>query len=151
MSSAAPDTLQGLRRLMLAVVVLGLAGTLTDLIFLKHYESGWQIAPIVLLALLLGAAAWLALGAGSARVHCFRFLAALGIAAGITGMLLHYRGGMEFQTETYPDLAGWKLFLKVVSSKSPPALAPAAMVQIGLFGLLATYRHPALPPRDSSA
>jgi hypothetical protein len=151
MNPTPPDAFAGLRRLMLAVVLLGLLGTVTDLILLKHYESGWQIVPIALLGLLVGATVWLAFGAGTARVHCFRFLAALSVAVGITGMLLHYRGGMEFQTETYPDLGGWKLFLKVVSSKSPPALAPAAMAQLGLFGLLATYRHPALPARDPSA
>lgn len=151
MSPTPPDAFAGLRRLMLAVVLLGLLGTVTDLVFLKHYESGWQILPIALLVLLVAAATWLAFGAGTARVHCFRFLTALSIVVGLTGMLLHYRGGMEFQTETYPDLTGWKLFLKVVSSKSPPALAPAAMVQLGLFGLLATYRHPALAGRDPSA
>lgn len=136
---------------MLAVVLLGLIGTLTDLVFLKHYESGWQILPIALLGLLVVATVWLAFGTGAARVHCFRFLTALSVAVGLTGVLLHFRGSMEFQTETYPDLGGWKLALKVLSAKSPPALAPAAMVQLGLFGLLATYRHPALPPRDASA
>ncbi len=151
MTPTPPDAFAGLRRLMLAVVLLGLLGTLSDLILLKHYENGWQIAPIALLALLFGATVWLGLGSGAARVHCFRFLMGLSVAVGLTGMLLHYRGGMEFQTETYPDLGGWKLFLKVVRSKSPPALAPGAMVQLGLFALLATYRHPALPARDPAA
>ena len=74
-----------------------------------------------------------------------------GVAVGLTGILLHYRGSMEFQTETYPDLSGWKLFLKVVRAKSPPALAPGAMVQLGLLGLIATYRHPSLPAPDPRA
>lgn len=151
MPTTPPDSFAGLRRLMLAVVLLGLVGTATDLVFLQHYESPWQILPIVVLGLLVLATGWLAFGHGAARVHCFRFLAALSVAAGLTGVLLHYRGSMEFQTETYPDLGGWKLLLKILSAKSPPALAPAAMVQLGLFGLLATYRHPALPPRDPAA
>ena len=31
-----------------------------------------------------------------------------------------------------------------MTAKAPPALAPAGMIQMGLLGLLYTYRHPAL-------
>jgi hypothetical protein len=34
--------------------------------------------------------------------------------------------------------------VKSITSKAPPALAPAAMIQMGLLGLLYTYKHPAL-------
>jgi hypothetical protein len=43
-----------------------------------------------------------------------------------------------------PSLSGWPLFVKVVTAKAPPALAPGVMVQLGLLGLVYTYRHPAL-------
>ena len=43
-----------------------------------------------------------------------------------------------------PQLAGWPLFVKIVTAKAPPALAPASMVMIGLLGLIYTYQHPAL-------
>ena len=33
-----------------------------------------------------------------------------------------------------------------VHADDPPALAPAVMAQMGLLGLLATYRHPSLRP-----
>jgi hypothetical protein len=36
------------------------------------------------------------------------------------------------------------LFVKVVTAKAPPALAPGVMVQLGLLGLVYTYKHPAL-------
>lgn len=148
MNPAAPDALSRVRRILLGLILIGILGMLLDLVLLKHYESGFQIVPLALLGLTLAATLWLALGSGASRVHCFRLLMGLTVAVGLAGILLHYRGSMEFQTETYPDLAGWKLFLKVVRSKTPPALAPGAMVQLGLLGLLATYRHPSLPDRD---
>ena len=61
---------------------------------------------------------------------------------------MHYGGSREFQTEMDPALSGWVLFVKVMRAKAPPTLAPAAMVQAGLFGLLYTWRHPALVSPD---
>ena len=66
------------------------------------------------------------------------------VAAGDAGVLLHYNGNREFQTEMDPSLSGWPLFVKVVTAKAPPALAPGPWWQLGLLGLLYTYRHPAL-------
>ena len=56
--------------------------------------------------------------------------------------------GVEFELEMYPDLAGWKLF-KDSMMGATPALAPGAMVQIGLIGLAWTLRHPAFKPKDA--
>jgi hypothetical protein len=52
-----------------------------------------------------------------------------------------------------PTLEGWGLFVKVMRAKAPPALAPAAVIQIGLLGLLYTFRHAALAQaaRDDSS
>jgi hypothetical protein len=145
MNPTSPDTLARLRPMLLGLIAIGILGMILDLILLKHYESGWQAVPLALLGALAVATGWLATGRGAARVHLFRSLMGLTVAVGTTGILLHYRGSLEFQTETYPGLGGWELFLKVVRAKSPPALAPGALVQLGLLGLLATYRHPALP------
>jgi hypothetical protein len=64
------------------------------------------------------------------------------IASGLIGLVLHYIGNREFQREMDPALGGWALFVKVMTAKAPPALAPSVMVQMGLLGLLYTYRHP---------
>jgi hypothetical protein len=42
-------------------------------------------------------------------------------------------------------LAGWELFKEAMTGATP-ALAPGAMVQLGLIGLAWSYRHPALVP-----
>ena len=73
-----------------------------------------------------------------------RILMVLFVAAGFIGIVLHYLGNREFQLEMDPEAAGWPLFWKVVTAKSPPALAPASMVMMGLLGLIYTYQHPAL-------
>jgi hypothetical protein len=49
----------------------------------------------------------------------------------------------------YPDLAGWKLF-KDSMMGATPALAPGAMLQIGLVGLAWTFRHPAFKPQSEA-
>jgi hypothetical protein len=71
----------------------------------------------------------------------------LSMVAGLVGLLLHYKGNVEFELEMYPDLSGWKLF-KDSMMGATPALAPGAMLQIGLVGLAWTFRHPALKPQS---
>jgi hypothetical protein len=66
------------------------------------------------------------------------------IVSGLAGFVLHYQGNREFQLEVNPSLDGLELFLKVIRAKAPPALAPGAMIHLGLLGLAYTYRHPAL-------
>jgi hypothetical protein len=136
--------LQTVRRLLLALLVLVMLGTALDLLLLKHYEDAWQLPPLVLIAIGLLAAAWTATAGSGSAVTSLRVVMVLFIAAGLTGLLLHYLGNREFQREMDPALGGWALFVKIMTAKAPPALAPAVMVQMGLLGLLYTYRHPSL-------
>jgi len=64
--------------------------------------------------------------------------------SGAVGVYLHLRANMEFQLEMDATLSGWALLKKSVLAKSPPALAPGAMTQLGLIGLAYTFKHPAL-------
>jgi hypothetical protein len=139
--------LPSIRRLLLALLILLLAGTAVDLLLLDHYEEAWQLLPLALIAVALVIAAWTAATGGAAAVAALRITMLLFIPTGLLGILMHYNGSREFQTEIDPALAGWALFFKVVRAKAPPALAPAVMVQMGLLGLLYTYRHPALQRR----
>ena len=71
------------------------------------------------------------------------------MTSGLVGLLLHYKGNVEFELEMYPDLSGWKLF-KDSMMGATPALAPGAMLQIGLVGLAWTFRHPAFKSRSDA-
>ena len=139
-----PSVLHTMRRLLLVLLLVFMAGTAADLLLLEHYDGGWQVVPLVLLAIGVVTAA-MALGGRPRGVLALRIVMALFIAAGLVGLGLHYLGNSEFQREMDPTLAGWPLFVKVLTAKAPPALAPASMIHMGLLGLLGTYHHPALP------
>lgn len=132
-----------MRRMALALLIGAMIGTAADLMLLDHHEDVWQLVPLILLALgvLVAAASF---GTSSAAVRSMRIVMSLFIAAGVLGLVLHFMGNREFQKEMDPALAGWPLFVKVITAKAPPALAPASMIQMGLLGLLCTYQHPAL-------
>jgi hypothetical protein len=87
-------------------------------------------------------AALQAFAAGRTSLRMLQTVALVMMAAGVAGIILHYRGNLEFQLETNPDLSGWSLFTRIVHAKAPPALAPGVMAQLGLLGLIYCFRHP---------
>jgi hypothetical protein len=143
-----PGLLPALRRLLLGLVAFVMLGTVVDLLLLEHYEEAWQWMPLLMLGAALAVAAWAALAGTARAVLAFRIAMLFVAATGLLGVFIHFSGSREFQIEMDPALTGWALFVKVMRAKAPPTLAPAAMVQVGLFGLLYTWRHPALgvPP-----
>ena len=134
-----------LRKLLLVTLVVSLVGTFIELLLLEHFEDPWQWAPIALLAASLATLGWHGLERGATSLNVLRGLMVLCMASGLVGLLLHYKGNVEFELEMYPDLSGWKLF-KDSMMGATPALAPGAMLQIGLVGLAWTFRHPAFKP-----
>jgi len=136
------DALPGLRRILLWVLVVGLVGASIDLVLLGHYEETVQLIPLILLGLGLIVLVWQAIHRGRASVRALQVLMILFVIGGLVGLVLHYRGSMEFQLEVNPELAGLELFLKVVRAKAPPALGPGAMINLGLVGLAYAYRYP---------
>lgn len=135
-----------LRRVLLALLLFGAAGTLAELLLLEHVEDAWQWAPVVLLGLSLPVMLWLLVRPTPAVLRIFQGLMILFVASGVIGLWMHYRGNVEFELEMYPALAGWQL-IKQSLMGATPSLAPGTMVQFGLIGLLYTFRHPALPSR----
>lgn len=137
------DAAAALRRALLALVCLGAGGLTLDLLLLEHFESPWQWAPLVLLAGVLGLGARLVRRPSGGAVRLFRGLMVLCVAAGGLGVYLHYRGNVEFELEREPLRGGLALFWEAIRGATP-ALAPAALSQLGLLGLVYTFRHPAL-------
>lgn len=135
-----PDSasLPRLRRLLLVLLVLGFLGTGTELLLLGHYEDAWQVVPLVLIGLGLIAAGWRALRPGVAATRAFRGVMVLVAASGLVGTVLHYQGNAEFELEMTPNLKGLALFAESMTGATP-ALAPGAMVLLGLLGLASTY------------
>jgi hypothetical protein len=133
-----------MRRLMLLLLSVAMIGTAVDLMLLDHHEDFWQMVPLGVIALGVVSVVLTTVKGGAGPVMLMRVTMAFFIGSGFIGMGLHYMGNNEFQLEMDPGLHGWTLFVKAITSKAPPALAPAAMIQMGLLGLLYTYKHPAL-------
>ena len=96
-----------------------------------------------ILLLFMGLVAVLAHAArpGSGTAAAVRLVMAAFLVAGLAGLYYHYSANIEFQLEGDPTLAGRALFMKALEAKTPPALAPGVMVQLGLLGLAYTFRH----------
>jgi hypothetical protein len=127
----------------LATLVIGLVGTGTELLLISHTEELTQIIPVASIGLGLLACALVALRSSRATVQLFRGVMGLFIVAGILGLILHYRGNVEFELEMRPTMSGWELIWNALTGATP-ALAPGSMVLFGLLGVLYTFRHPAL-------
>jgi hypothetical protein len=139
---------QTIRRLLLGIIVIGLVGTATELVLLEHFEDSWQLVPLFFIATALVVIAVHAVAASAGTVYLLRTVMGFMIIAGAMGIVLHYRGNAEFQLEMDATQTGWQIFRKAIHAKAPPALAPGVMAQLGLLGLLYTYRHPALGRRE---
>jgi hypothetical protein len=133
-----------LRSALFWIVVLGMGGTGAELLLLGHTEDRLQWIPLALIFFGLLAAAWHRASRSAASLRAFQAILLGFVASGVAGIYFHYRGSAEFKLESNPSLGGWDLFRQAIRSKAPPLLAPGAMIQIGLIGLVFTYRHPAL-------
>lgn len=132
-----------IRRLLLALLVIGLIVTGADLMLLDHHEDVWQTIPLILIGLALVVVVWHLAARDATSLRALQASMVLFVLAGAIGVVLHYRGNMAFQLEMDATQSGWTLFNKVIRAKAPPAVAPAAMAQLGLIGLIYSYRHPA--------
>ena len=105
-----------------------------------HIEDIWQQVPLVLLAAAVLALGWNVARPGMASARMFRLISVLLVAGGLAGLVLHYRSNVEFELEMYPDLGGVRLVSEALSG-AIPALAPGALIQLGLVGLAHTYQE----------
>ena len=136
-----------LRRLLLAVLAFGSAGSLLELVLLEHTEDLPQLIPLVLLAASLAAIGLLVVKPSSASIRAFQGLMLLFLVSGFVGFYWHYVANVEFELEMYPTRGGFELFWESLKGATP-ALAPGVMSALGLTGLVYTFRHPALSRRD---
>jgi hypothetical protein len=135
------------RLFLLAILLLGMVGTTSELFLLEHDEDLTQWIPLLVLGAGIASLGWLALRPGAAAVGVTRIVAVCFILSGVMGVVLHYQANLEFQQEVDPSLTGWALWQKAIRAKSPPGLAPGVMVQLGLLSLVYTFRHPGLERR----
>ena len=141
-SVAEHPTTRLLRRFLLAILLMGVTGTLAELCLLGHYEERWQLVPLVLLGFSLPAIAWCWKLPSAAALRALQALMTLLVIAGGLGLYMHYTGNAEFELEMYPGRVGFELFWESLRGATP-ALAPASLSWLGLIGLAYSFRHPA--------
>ena len=129
-----------LRRFLLGIFLLGVSGITAELLLMGHYEDFYQQIPLALCALALAGVGAVLLRPGRGTITAFRALMACFVLSGMVGAILHFQGNMEFQLEMDGSLNGFALYRKAILAKTPPALAPGAMIQLGLIGLAYTFR-----------
>ena len=138
------ETGAALRRWLLVLLTLGLIGTGADLVLLEHYEDSWQLLPLFLIVVALACVAWFIATKSAIAIRVLQLTMGFFILAGGLGLVLHYQSNAALQREMDPTLSRWAVLKKAIHAQAPPAMAPAAMAQLGLLGLAFTYRHPAL-------
>jgi len=138
------STTAAVRKFLLIILILGMLGTTTELILLKHTEDVRQWVPLILLVAGLITVPWYGFSTDPVGTKVFRGLMIVFIISGLAGIYFHFQGDAEFKLEGNPSLRGWALFWEAIRAKTPPLLAPGAMIQLGLIGLAYTYKHPAL-------
>ncbi len=130
----ADTVVERLRLWVLGVIVLGLVGTMTELLLLEHDEEALQFVPLVLMVLGAVALVWHAVRKDTASLRALQIIMGLFVLSGFAGMAAHFHGSMEYQLELNPDL-GRGAPGEDRASKGAPLLAPGMMIQMGLLGL----------------
>lgn len=125
------------------MLALGTVGLLAELALLEHVGVWQQWLPLALLVAGLAAIGWGALAPSRAAVAAVRWVHAAYLPATAAGLFFHVRANVEWARDGAPDLSGWPLVRDVLFG-SLPTLAPGALAQLGLLGLLYAWRHPAL-------
>jgi hypothetical protein len=138
-----PELLSTIRRILLGLVLLGTCGLTLELLLLEHTESATQLLPFAVLG--AGFAGTVAVGVrpNARSIRFFQIVMLLFIAVGLLGLYLHLLGNIGFEREQDPAARGFDLVWRSLHG-GVPLLAPAAMAQLGLLGLVFAYRHPLL-------
>ena len=136
-----------LRQLVLALVFIGIVGLEIELALLRHAESFSQWIPHIVLLIGFLATVIVLLAPSASTLRIFQAMMWMFVVVGVLGLYFHFKGNLEFAIERDPSLSGFRLIWKALRGATP-AFAPGALSQLGLLGLIYTYRHPALAPSE---
>ena len=137
-------TLSKIRTFLLLVIAGGTVAMAVDLLLIGHYEDSNQLIPLAVGAVGLLVMLAVATRPGVTTIRVMQFVMLCFIGTGVIGVTLHFQANAEFQREIDPAISTRDLVWKVVEATAPPALSPGVLVQLGLLGLVYTYKHPAV-------
>src|SRR5258705_11148273 len=100
--SVGADRIELLRRWILVILVLGLLGTVTELVLLEHYEQPLQFVPLVLIVAAVGVLWWELRRHDLASRRATQIVMALFVLAGFVGVCAHFQGSAGSQRGPKP-------------------------------------------------
>jgi hypothetical protein len=137
------------RVLLLAIMLIGIIGTMVELLLLGHFSGLVQITPLLLLLAGFVVVGWQTVAPGVASVRVLQLVMVLFLSNGLVGIGYHYGGNEIAAREETPKVDGGTL-LRVALVGASPVLAPGSMVLLGLVGLTYAHRHPSLTKSATS-
>lgn len=141
-----------LRRGVLALAALGVAGVGVELALLRHWNGFVQVIPWLGLGAAAVAVGLVAIRPTPARLRLARLIALAVLVVAAFGVLEHVLANHDAGPLDAEHGEGWESLSQVTrwwyaitETVGPsPTFAPAALAQVVLLVLLATVRHPAL-------
>ena len=121
--------------MILVLIAVGIIGLTTELLLLEHTDGLNQWIPVISLGAGLAATLGVWLAPGQWSLRAFRIVMFAFVVAGALGIYLHFVGNVEWARERDPRLGGVTLVWKVLTGATP-VLAPGALAQLGLLGLV---------------
>ena len=135
--------------MILGLVALGIVGLIAELLLQKHFDSATQLIPLVSLGAGLATTIVVAGNPTNAAVRAFTITMMVFVIAGALGLVLHFKGNMEWALERNPHLGGFRLVWKSLTGATP-ALAPGALAQLGLLGLVWSHGRKVVRPESET-
>lgn len=137
-----PASAKALRRIVLTILLFSMVGAFLDLFMIEHYGEWRQQIPLLLFGFTILTLFGHALLQSKWMVRLVQCSMILLAAGGILGLIFHYQVSAAFQLEMNESMPWWRVARHVLRATAPPALAPMAMVQMGLIGVACMFRHP---------
>jgi hypothetical protein len=129
-----------LRQLLLFISAGVFFMTITELIFLGHWNETIQLLPFILSALGLITPAIVYFRPSRGSVIGMRWSMIVIGTCSFIGLYMHAAGNYGFWVEIQPDATAWELIRGTLAGGNP-FLAPGILLLGAAVGLAAIYRH----------
>ncbi len=136
-------TLAQLRQFLLIISAGVFVMTVSELVFLGHWNVTIQFLPFALCALGLTTSAFAYFRPSRAVIRFTQWSMIVIAICSAIGFYEHMAGNFTFWLDIQPNATTWEL-IKATFTGGIPILAPGILTLGGVIGAAATYKHPFL-------
>src|SRR5688500_700970 len=119
MSESRRNLIETIRLAILAILLVGLVGTLIELYLLRHTEGAWELLPVILLGVSLLVLVGYAVTRSAIIVRLIQLVMLAFVVTGLTGVVLHFRVNEQYARESDPSISGWALYREAAYGATP--------------------------------